>query len=291
MMDLSSYINEHRRTIDKTLDELLPSNLNIPATLHEAMRYSVFSGGKRLRPLLCLAAAEAVAAEFVIIALKPACAVEIFHTFTLIHDDLPSMDNDDLRRGKPTCHKVFGEAIAILAGDALFSLAFEILADVATLRYSGSDFVRAFAKISGASGVMGGQAADILALNNSITTADIEFIHLHKTADLFAAALKLGGMTANANEAQLSALTEYGKNFGLAFQILDDVIDADIDAAVKKNEVSILNILSREDAIKKAEMMIASAQHAIKIFGTAAVPLENILSFAIAKPLEKYKTR
>jgi geranylgeranyl diphosphate synthase type II len=281
MIDLPSYINERCRTIDKTLDELFSCNLNIPATLHEAMRYSVFSGGKRLRPLLCLAAAEAVASEFVVAALKPACAVEIFHTFTLIHDDLPSMDNDDFRRGKPTCHKAFGEAIAILAGDALFSLTFEILADVAARDYRGCDFVREFAKASGASGVMGGQAADILALNNSVTAADIDFIHLHKTADLFVAALKLGAMAADADELQLAALSEYGKNFGLAFQVLDDVIDA--DAATGKKEVSILNVLSREEAIKKAEALLASALHAIKIFGTDAAPLESILNFAFTK--------
>jgi geranylgeranyl diphosphate synthase, type II len=285
MMDLPSYINERCRTIDKTLDELLQRNLNIPVTLHEAMCYSVFSGGKRLRPLLCLAAAEVVAGEFVEAALKPACAIEIFHTFTLIHDDLPSMDNDDFRRGKPTCHKVFGEAIAILAGDALFSLAFEILADVETRCYSGCDFAREFARIAGARGVIGGQAADILALNNSVTTADIDFIHLHKTADLFAVALKLGAMAANADELQLAALTEYGKCFGLAFQILDDVVDANIDtdAASEKKEVSILNVLSREDAIKKVEALLANALHAIKIFGAAAAPLERILNFAITK--------
>ncbi len=230
MFDLERYLKERQLLIEEALDRRLPPKHERPTLLHEAMRYSVFAGGKRLRPILCLAAAEAVggSAES---ALLPAIATEILHTYTLIHDDLPSMDNDDLRRGKPTCHRAFGEANAILAGDALLTLAFEWLAECrAPKPFLPNQFALELAEAAGSRGIIGGQAEDIAAQGKEPTADLVEFIHLHKTAALIRASVRMGAIAGGAGTAELDALTIYGCDVGLAFQIADDVLNATSDA-------------------------------------------------------------
>lgn len=226
MFELSSYLQERTARIDAALDRLLPPASTPPARLHEAMRYSVFGPGKRLRPILCLAAAEATGGDPAA-ALTPAAAVEILHTYTLIHDDLPAMDDDALRRGRATCHIAFDEATAILAGDALLTMAFAWLADTRPAPpYSPADLVRELAAAAGSTGVIGGQMADIAGEGQHLTLDQLTYIHTHKTGDLIRAATRLGAMTAGAGPDTLAALTLYADQIGLAFQIADDVLNA-----------------------------------------------------------------
>jgi geranylgeranyl diphosphate synthase, type II len=214
-----------QRQVDRALDRWLPSEKTRPVTLHRAMRYGIFAGGKRLRPVLCLAAAEACGGKSGP-ALPAACAVECIHTYSLIHDDLPCMDDDDLRRGRPTTHKVFGEAVAVLAGDALMTIAFEILAQTkATKCYGLQDFFLELATSAGSSLLVGGQVADMEAENRTATPKDLLFIHRGKTAAMIAASLRLGAMSANAAPGHLKALGKFGEHLGLAFQIVDDILD------------------------------------------------------------------
>jgi geranylgeranyl diphosphate synthase type II len=213
------------KQVDRALDRWLPSEKTRPVTLHRAMRYGIFGGGKRLRPILCLAAAEACGGTPGP-ALPAACAVECIHAYSLIHDDLPCMDDDDLRRGRPTTHKVFGEAVAVLAGDALMTVAFEILAQTkATKRYGLQDFFLELATSAGSSLLVGGQVADMEAENREATPKDLLFIHRGKTAAMIAASLRLGAMSANATPSQLKALGKFGEHLGLAFQVVDDILD------------------------------------------------------------------
>jgi geranylgeranyl diphosphate synthase type II len=213
------------KQVDRALDRWLPAEKTRPATLHRAMRYAVFAGGKRLRPILCLAAAEACGGK-ISNALPAACAVECVHTYSLIHDDLPCMDDDDLRRGRPTTHKVFGEAVAVLAGDALATIAFEILAKTKeTPRHAMREFFLELSRAAGSSFLVGGQVADMEAEKRQATPAELLFIHRGKTAAMIAASLRLGAMSANATPAQVKALGVFGENLGLAFQVIDDILD------------------------------------------------------------------
>jgi geranylgeranyl diphosphate synthase type II len=213
------------KQVDRALDRWLPAEKTRPATLHRAMRYAVFAGGKRLRPILCLAAAEACGGK-ISNALPAACAVECVHTYSLIHDDLPCMDDDDLRRGRPTTHKVFGEAVAVLAGDALATIAFEILAKTKeTPRHAMREFFLELSRAAGSAFLVGGQVADMEAEKRQATPAELLFIHRGKTAAMIVASLRLGAMSANASPAQVKALGVFGENLGLAFQIIDDILD------------------------------------------------------------------
>lgn len=225
MFDIKSYLADKSKTINKALEKrLLPENTR-PAVLHRAMRYSVLGGGKRLRPVLCLAAAEAIGGEKNA-ALIPALAIEILHTYTLVHDDLPAMDNDALRRGKPTSHVVFGEANAILAGDALLALAFEWIAEIAPPPpYAPNRLIIELARAAGSQGVVGGQVADLAAEGINPNAAAVDFIHRHKTADLITAAARIGAICAGAGQSELAAISIYGCKAGLAFQITDDILN------------------------------------------------------------------
>ncbi len=226
MIDVALYLAERCARIDAELDQLLPPASLAPTRLHQAMRYSVFGSGKRLRPVLCLAAAEA-AGGVVDAAMLPACAVEILHTYTLIHDDLPAMDDDRLRRGRATCHIAFDEATAILAGDALLTMAFEWLSRTrCPPTCSVADLVRELAVATGSTGVIGGQMADIEGETNPLTIEQLIYIHTHKTGDLIRASVRLGAMSAGATPEHLDALTRYAEKIGLAFQIADDVLNA-----------------------------------------------------------------
>lgn len=222
---LSSYLRDTQRAVDAALKIYLPSPATKPATIHRAMRYSVFAGGKRLRPILAIAAAEACGG-LRDNALPAAAAVELIHTYSLIHDDLPAMDNDDFRRGKPTSHKVYGEGIAILAGDALLTLAFEVIATApATSRYSIADHISTLAQAAGSRQLIAGQVADLEAEGKKITLPQLQFIHRSKTAALLKASIRLGAYSANATDRQLEALTSFAENLGLAFQVIDDILD------------------------------------------------------------------
>src|ERR1041384_1960412 len=198
-MNLKSYLKSRQKLIDRALDRYLPKENVRPATIHKAMRYSLFAGGKRLRPILTLAAAEACGGK-IDNALPLACAMECIHTYSLVHDDLPSMDNDDLRRGRPTCHKVFGEGIAVLAGDALLTIAFEIVSRAKpTPRYDLSILVRELSVAAGSQKLIAGQVADLEAEGKSAGRAELQFIHENKTAAILRTSVRLGAMSANAN--------------------------------------------------------------------------------------------
>jgi geranylgeranyl diphosphate synthase type II len=224
-VNLKRYLVARQREVDRALDRFLPKSSVAPATIHKAMRYSLFAGGKRLRPILCLAAAEACGGK-INAALPHACAVECIHTYSLIHDDLPSMDNDDLRRGRPTCHKVFGDGIAILAGDALLTIAFEIATHAkAVSRYDLRDIFREITEAAGSRKLIAGQVADLEAEGRRLTRAEVRSIHENKTAALLTTSVRLGAMSANATAKQLAAVTAFGRALGLAFQVIDDILD------------------------------------------------------------------
>lgn len=224
-MDIQTLIRETAAKVEARLNELLPAEDVPPTTLHKAMRYSIFAGGKRIRPLLCIEAAKACGGSEEV-ALNAACALETLHTYTLIHDDLPCMDDDDLRRGRPTNHKVFGEGIAVLAGDALLTEAFAMLACVPeNERYNVRDYVAELAYQTGSLNLVGGQVLDLEGEGRQLTADELRDIHNGKTTALITTALRLGGMSAGCTQEQLDALTGYGRNLGLAFQIIDDILD------------------------------------------------------------------
>ncbi len=206
-MNLKTYLVSRQKLIDRALDWYLPKANRKPATLHRAMRYSLFAGGKRLRPILCLAAAEACRGK-IDNALPLACAIECIHTYSLVHDDLPSMDNDDFRRGRPTCHKVFGEGIAVLAGDALLTIAFEIVSRAKPRpRYDMSTLLREVAVAAGSQKLIAGQVADLEAEGKKVKRRELQFIHENKTAAILQSSVRLGAMSANADARKLAATT------------------------------------------------------------------------------------
>jgi geranylgeranyl diphosphate synthase, type II len=284
-MNVKNRIESIRKKVDRSLDRWLPSEKIRPAALHRAMRYSVFSGGKRLRPVLTLAAAEACGGNPEH-ALPPACSVECIHTYSLIHDDLPCMDDDDLRRGRPTSHKVFGEGIAVLAGDALLTIAFEILAKTkATTRYTLQDFFLELTSASGSLHLIGGQVADIEAENRPSTHEDLLFIHRGKTAAMISSSLRLGAMTANALPKEVRALGKFGESLGLAFQIVDDILDvtqstetlgksAGKDLAAGK--ITYPAILGLEKSRKEAARLTKTARKALEPLGGKAAFLHAL---------------
>ncbi|HLJ14988.1 MAG TPA: farnesyl diphosphate synthase [Bryobacteraceae bacterium] len=227
-MRLVEYLAEEQALVETTLEKWVPAETTPPPTIHRAMRYSLFAGGKRIRPLLCMAAARAVSDSPVGIE-SAACVLEMIHTYSLIHDDLPALDNDDWRRGRPTCHKVFGEAMAILAGDSLLTLAFEVLG-----RLENTDAARKvalvceLARASGTvGGMIGGQVHDLEGEGKHPTAQLLEEIHRAKTGALLRASVRMGGIYAGADELQLTGLSQFGEHIGLAFQIVDDVLDVE----------------------------------------------------------------
>ena len=224
-MDLKGYLIARQKEVDRALDSFLPKASTRPTTIHEAMRYSLFAGGKRLRPILCLAAAEACGG-LAKSALPLACALECIHTYSLIHDDLPSMDNDDFRRGRPTCHKVCSDGFAVLAGDALLTIAFEIAAETKTRpRYDLRAIFREIALAAGSRKLIAGQVADLEGEGKPINPAQLRYIHENKTAALLTTSVRLGAMSANATPGQLNAISDFGQALGLAFQVIDDILD------------------------------------------------------------------
>ena len=284
-MNLKVYLIALTTEVDAALDAYLPKAKERPATIHAAMRYSVFAGGKRLRPVLCLAAAEACGGE-ISAALPPACAVELMHTYSLVHDDLPAMDDDDLRRGRPTCHKVYGEGIAVLCGDALLTEAFIVLAKTAsTKRHGTRDYLLELAETGGSRKLIGGQVMDLEGEGKKLTKRDLVRIHEAKTAALLTTSLRLGAMTANAGPAKLKALTVFGRALGLAFQVIDDILDetqstevlgktAGKDQAVEKSTYPA--ILGLDASRKEAAKLTVAAMTALAPFGKKATRLREI---------------
>ena len=230
-MTLPAYFDEDRLTVDAALDRLLPSETTQPNSIHQAMRYSVFAGGKRVRPMLCLETARMFPSD-IEPALHPACAIEFIHTYSLIHDDLPSLDNDDLRRGKPTCHKKFGEATAILAGDALLTLAFETIAATPVEAERRAAMVTEVAKAAGTvNGMVGGQVADLEAEGRQVLPEMLEYIHRSKTAALIRASVTAGALCAGASADDVARLRRFGETIGWAFQVTDDILDVEESSA------------------------------------------------------------
>jgi len=280
--DLARYLADVRREVDAALDRYLPPKDAPPATVHEAMRYSVFAGGKRLRPILVLAGAEAVGGKMERV-LPTACALELIHTYSLIHDDLPAMDDDDYRRGRLTSHKVFGEAIAILAGDALLTLAFGLLAEHASL-----DVVREVAAAAGTSGMIGGQVVDIQSEGKSVDAETLEYIHRHKTAALIRASLVGGALLAGAAPAALKSIREAGTHLGLAFQIVDDILDVEgsleelgktAGSDRRKKKATYPEQFGLEASRLKAKSLIEDAKAALQPLGPGAEPIRALADF------------
>ncbi len=282
MFNLKDYMKKQCEIIDNALDTDMPPETTRPTLIHEAMRYSVFSEGKRIRPILCLASAKA-AGGTTDNAIMPAIALELLHTYTLVHDDLPCMDDDDLRRGQPTSHKKFGEANAILAGDALQTLAFELLShSVAPDNYPPMQLLAELSTAAGSQGVIGGQIEDINHDKN-LSLEQIEYIHMHKTACLFRAAMRMGAIAGNADEEQLNALSCYGTNIGLAFQITDDLLDDDKE---ENEELSCLMVYSQDEANEKAANLIAEAVKSITIFNAEDIePMTAIANFILERQI------
>lgn len=290
MSDLKQYLKTQQKTVDAALSSFLPKATTRPKTVHQAMRYSVFAGGKRLRPILTLAAAEACGGDEKN-SLPPACAVEVMHTYSLVHDDLPCMDDDDLRRGRPTSHKVYGESMAILTGDALLTEAFTILAQTPqTKRYPLKDIILEFSVCGGSRKLIGGQVLDLKGEGQDLTKAQLIRIHENKTAALLTTSLRLGGMTANATPRQLAALTDFGYNLGLAFQVIDDILDvtqsteklgktAGKDEAV--NKATYPSIMGLEKSKTEARRLTKKSLGSLSVFGKKATRLEGIAHYLL----------
>lgn len=291
-MNLKAYLSSRRKEVDCALDRFLPKVSTKPKTIHKAMRYSLFAGGKRLRPILCLAAAEACGGK-IDSALPLACALECIHTYSLIHDDLPSMDNDDFRRGRPTCHKVFGDGIAILAGDALLTIAFEIVARAKISgRYDMSILLREVAVAAGSQKLIAGQVADLEAEGRRVNRAQLRYIHENKTAAILATSVRLGAMSANANLKQLAAITKFGRALGLAFQVIDDILDvtqtseklgksAGKDIAAHK--ATYPAVIGLEKSRAEAKRLTRQAHNALSIFGAKAETLHSLANYLLER--------
>ena len=255
-MDIEKYIADKKKIIDKALDRYLPASNAKPRVIHRAMRYSLFPGGKRIRPVLTIAGFEACGGNGNSI-IPVACGIELIHSYTLIHDDLPCMDNDDFRRGKKTCHKKFGEDIALLAGDGLLTLAFQVIAESGNI-----DVIKEISKSIGTCGVIGGQVVDTLVQDSGpkVQKRHIEYINLNKTAVLFEVAVKSGGIVNRASGQEINALGNFGRDIGITFQLLDDLKDKD----------GYVKLYGVERTKEKAKILAKKAKNHLKIFGKKA---------------------
>jgi len=290
--NLESFIERSTASVNAALDRFLPAEKTKPASIHRAMRYSLFAGGKRMRPALVLASAQACGGREAD-ALPLACAVECIHTYSLVHDDLPAMDNDDYRRGKLTSHKVFGEGIAILAGDALLTQAFEIIADAKGWpRYAHRDLVLELARAAGSLQLIAGQVADLEGEGRKTSAAQLKYIHERKTSALLCCSARLGGMSANCSAAQLRALTDFGYHIGLAFQVIDDILDVTQTSEqlgktagkdTKAQKATYPSIVGLERSRKIATQLTDKAFAALKPFGNKAAALEALAEYLLKR--------
>ena len=291
-LDLKEYLEARRQLVEKALEAALPMKEGPEARVVEAMRYSLFAGGKRLRPILCLAAAEAVGGE-IQTAMPAACALEMIHTYSLIHDDLPAMDNDDLRRGKPTNHKVFGEAIAILAGDGLLTEAFVLLSEYNSLLPERAvQLIGVIAKAASYRGMVGGQVVDMLSQNKPADLETVQQMHSRKTAALIRAAAESGALAGRGTEDQVAAMARYGMDIGLAFQIADDILDIEGDtevlgkttgADVARGKVTYPAAVGLENSRETARYLVNDALAALEGYDTKADPLRVLANYIVTR--------
>ncbi len=295
MFDLKNYIQERKEVIDKALERYLPKPAGPEGKVIEAMRYSVSAGGKRVRPILLMAACDAVGGDSKEL-LPAACALECVHTYSLIHDDLPAMDDDDLRRGKPTCHKVFGEAIAILAGDGLLTYAFELMTHDDLLKNCGSDLVTKaiyiFSKAAGVSGMVGGQTADVLFEGKPVDAETLAYIHSHKTGALIRASVEMGAILGRGDQNQIERLSSFGTALGLAFQVIDDLLDVvgdeeklgkPVGSDIKNQKATYPALFGIEETRKRANELKEQALLALSAFGEEAEPLRAIARYVVER--------
>jgi geranylgeranyl diphosphate synthase type II len=295
---LKQVLEQGRASADIALERLLPPGTQHPESIHRAMRHSVFAGGKRLRPILCMEAGRMISGTSSAGTLPAGiedvgAALEMLHTYSLIHDDLPALDNDDLRRGRPTCHKAFGEAIAILAGDALQTQAYEVLAQLRCPAEARVDIIREIAHATGTiDGMIGGQVVDLEAEHKKPDLATLEYIHRSKTAALITASVVGGGMYAGATVEQIARLRGYGQSIGLAFQIVDDVLDltqtseqlgktAGKDTAAEKTTYP--SLFGIDESLRKADALVAQACAELNEFGSAASTLKDLAHFLVER--------
>jgi len=291
--NLQKYLSENAASVNSALKKFLPKDNSV---ISQAMRYSVLAGGKRLRPFFVILAAELFGAKAGDV-MPAACALEYLHTYSLVHDDLPAMDNDDLRRGKPTCHKKFGEAAAILCGDALLTESFNLVTKSKAAEKNISEAVGILAVYGGYKGMIAGQAEDTLGAgkwnkkDRKLLKKKLEFIELTKTAALIIASLKIGAVLAGAGKKSIKALEEYGKNIGFAFQIADDILDVYADKKLlgKKgsdrdnDKLTALSLYGKEEAGKKAAEYVRKAKNAVKIFGKKAEILNDLADYMVSR--------
>ena len=302
MTDLKRYLRERKEQVDSALERYFPPlqpsgrEMELLSSLHQAVRHSLFAGGKRIRPILCMAACEVAGGRGEEV-LPLACGLEMIHTYSLIHDDLPAIDNDDYRRGKPTCHKVFGEATAILAGDALLTEAFCIMTERVSYRNSEDgrlilDAVNQVAKAAGISGMVGGQVVDIGAEGKDVDLPILQYIHTHKTGAMIRVSVQVGARFGGAKEEDLRALTRYGERIGLAFQIADDILDVEgklqtlgktPGSDLSKRKATYPFVLGMEESKKRAGELVDLAVEALTPFGTEAEPLRGIAHFIVSR--------
>jgi len=294
-MDLKAYLEERRGLVNRSLEAYLPAVRGPAFRVVQAMHYSLFAGGKRLRPILCLAGAEAVGGDAGEV-LPVACALEMIHTYSLIHDDLPAIDDDDLRRGQPTCHKKFDEATAILAGDGLLTAAFQIMADAAA-RYEGReaallDVIQLIAAAAGYQGMVGGQMLDLQAEGREVTLKELETIHRLKTGALLTASVRAGALLAGGTRAEVTALTSYGEKFGLAFQVTDDLLDVEGETAemgkaagmdAQRRKATYPGVLGVEETRAWAKRLVDTAVTDLEGFGEKAEPLREIARYLLIR--------
>ena len=296
-MDIERYLQEKKRIVDSALEEFLPKKEELTSNLHKAIQHSLFAGGKRIRPILSIASFEAVGGKGKKI-LPFACALEMIHTYSLIHDDLPALDNDDYRRGKPTCHKVFGEAIAILAGDGLLTEAFRLMTNQPPEEMRSSDcrvildLVNEVAQAAGVLGMVGGQVADVESEGKGVGLPTVQYIHARKTGALILASVRVGAKLGGAKGETLNALTRYGESVGLAFQIVDDILNVEGEAALlgkktgsdlSRGKATYPSVLGLEASKKKGKEVVKAAVDALKPFGPEADPLREIARFVAAR--------
>jgi len=294
-MDIKVYLQKKKVIVDRSLEKLVPPAKTFPSAVHEAMRYSLFAGGKRVRPLLAIASAEALGAS--VAGLLPiAGSLELIHTYSLIHDDLPAMDDDDLRRGRPTCHKVYGEAIAILAGDGLLNMAFEVLSDPRRLKAVPAarmlTIIRELSIASGVFGMVGGQVVDIQSEGKDVDFPTLEYIHTHKTGALIRASVRMGALYARAGKRQYAALSRYGEMVGLAFQIADDILDLtgtqeelgkDVGSDLKKDKKTFPSFYGLDESRRRAVEVADKAVASLQGFGRAADPLRELAKYIVQR--------
>jgi geranylgeranyl pyrophosphate synthase len=292
LQEFAHFASQCRTRVDEALNQYLPSGED-PTRLRAAMRYSLFNGGKRVRPILAYATALAIEPKTNLALIDPiAAALECLHSYSLVHDDLPAMDDDDLRRGKPTCHIAFNEATAILAGDGLQTLAFDLLTTTGVDATTRIKLIRQLTQGSGAEGMVLGQAIDLAAVDHQLDLAQLETMHRYKTGALIRASVAMGAICAGADDKQLAALDDYAAAIGLAFQVQDDILDVTSDTAtlgkqqgadIARNKPTYVSLLGLDAAKAKAAELHRQALDALREFGTSAMPLRQLASYIVER--------